>query len=50
MFTRTIEYVSGGLLDALSKNRSSGVLKEIEGSKIQCIDDSIGLQKRDFFK
>lgn len=49
VLTRTVDYVMETLLDALGKNRSSGVLKETEESEIQCLDDSIGQEKRYFF-
>ena len=39
MLIRTIEYIMETLLDAISKNKFSGVFKEIEGSEIQGIDD-----------
>lgn len=40
---------SWGFPDVLSKNRFSRVLKETEGSEIQCLNNSVGQEKREFF-
>lgn len=48
MFIRIIEFVMGVLFDVFSKNRFGGVLKEIEGSEIYCIGDSVDLEKSFF--
>lgn len=48
VFIRIIEFVMGVLFDVFSKNRFGGVLKEIEGSEIYCIGDSVDLEKSFF--